>query len=299
MSVHQLRRTIDGASLSIFVQDAIRRVIDCVQRQQFSFDVTTKVTGTKSEDVVTSADFAAQRIYVELLRNRFPTWGIVAEENQLRVAAPPDMDVWWTVDPVDGTLAFARQQSHGVATMLALVLDGQIVAAGIGDISTGEIYYHEPDSRLVQRVTHHGQQIALGLNQKPLDTQHLLMRKNPLHLPPWLQPVCRSHKYDQAAPFHDIEVDHGSIGCMFARLWKREVGGLLLIAGSVNPWDRAPVLGATALLEYEWLELSPGPNGRIRANVWQPTITTEIQEQPVVLIVPRTAAGELRHQLGH
>ena len=60
---------------------------------------------------------------------------------------------FFTVDPLDGTKAFVRRQSHGVGTMVALVEQGRVVSAYVGDINTQEIYGYRPGSRAVHRIT--------------------------------------------------------------------------------------------------------------------------------------------------
>ena len=59
-----------------------------------------------------------------------------------------------TVDPLDGTKAFIRRQSHGVGTMVAMVEEGQVVSAYVGDVNTQEIYGFP--SRLHECPPHYG-----------------------------------------------------------------------------------------------------------------------------------------------
>src|SRR6185503_21353335 len=58
-----------------------------------------------------------------------------------------------TVDPLDGTKAFIRRQSQGVGTMVALVDDGRVQSAYIGDVNTQEIYGFRPASSSVHRIS--------------------------------------------------------------------------------------------------------------------------------------------------
>lgn len=151
---NDLPGAINGPMVGIVMRELVRRVIENAQMQRFCFETINKDNPYKSgQDIVTSVDLAAQAIYVKLLRECFPTWGIVAEEQGLRIDNSDGDDIWFTVDPVDGTKALARGQSHGISTMLSLVANGQVIAAVIGDISTDETYYHRPGSQTVHRLT--------------------------------------------------------------------------------------------------------------------------------------------------
>jgi myo-inositol-1(or 4)-monophosphatase len=52
-------------------------------------------------DYVTEADIAAQRLIVDMARERFPTHGIIAEEEGGAVSA--ESNTHWIIDPIDGT----------------------------------------------------------------------------------------------------------------------------------------------------------------------------------------------------
>src|SRR5690348_9870335 len=123
------------------MKEAVRRAIVAIRAQRFTFETRIKESDTPHKDFVTTADSSAQRVFVTLLRNWFPDFGIVAEEEGLRVPCThPKHDLWFTVDPLDGTRAFMRRQSHGIGTMVALVCDGQVIAACVGDVMTSEVY---------------------------------------------------------------------------------------------------------------------------------------------------------------
>lgn len=251
MSIHTLPGTMNGPVAGIVMRDLVRRVTEMAQRELFRFTAHDKTVDYKEgRDVVTTIDLAAQDIYERLLRECFPDYGIVGEERGLRIPCAPDLDIWFSVDPVDGTKALERLQSHGISTMIALIHNGVVIAAAIGDIMTGEVFYHRPGSTTVHRLARDHQVVDLLPNNKPLGDQYLLARENPLHLTPGLTALCVSNKQDKRGLFRDLEVSGGSIGCMYARLWKQEVGAILLQMSKSTPWDLMPLIGATALLNY-------------------------------------------------
>lgn len=53
--------------------------------------------------------------------------------------------------------------------------------------------------------------------------------------------------------FKNYEISGGSIGIWAARLWKREVSGLLIDKAWETPWDANPIIGISRKLGYAFL----------------------------------------------
>jgi myo-inositol-1(or 4)-monophosphatase len=102
-------------------------------------------------DVVTEVDEQAEQAIVALIRRRFPTHGVLAEEGSPGGA---DTRFRWIVDPLDGTTNFA----HGLpifCTSIAFAQDGQVLVGAIYDPLRDEMF-------LAQRGT------GATLNGRPL-----------------------------------------------------------------------------------------------------------------------------------
>jgi fructose-1,6-bisphosphatase/inositol monophosphatase family enzyme len=249
------------------MKEAVRRAIVAIRGQRFTFEATVKgpILGSDgsqdpaaaggSQDMVTSADHAAQRVYVKLLREWFPTFGIVAEEEGLAVPCThPEHDVWFTVDPLDGTKAFIRRQSHGVGTMISLVCDGEVVAACIGDVMTQEVYALRPDGDQVHRISEFGVAESLAVDPaRPLSRQYMLLRGSPQSYSPAVQAAVRH----QGGLVRGYENMGGSIGTGVARLWKGEMGVAIITAGHLTPWDGCPLLAPCRVLDFAFVHLRP------------------------------------------
>src|SRR5487761_340810 len=115
--------------VGIVMREAVSRAMSAIRQERFTFEVMEKEGyGEKMHDIVTSADRIAQMLYQKMLRECFPDFGIVAEENHLRIpCALPRKNIYFTVDPIDGTRAWARGQSHGISTMVSLVCNDEVV----------------------------------------------------------------------------------------------------------------------------------------------------------------------------
>lgn len=250
----------------------------------------------KNDDVVTDVDIRTQRVYIVLLKEYFPDYGIIAEEEGLSIPCThPTDDIYFTVDPVDGTKTYARNQSHGVGTMLALVKNGQTVAVVIGDINTDEIYayYGEEIFGVVQR---HRFGFISALKPevvKPLGKQYILLRKAPRTNPRLIQDMILPP--DEDGLFKDIEVSGGSIGIGMARLWKGEVGAAIIDPHYGTPWDSTPVIGISKRLGFAFLKLE---KGKRTFEEYVPTnIKKTTQRTYHELIIHRTHIPELQNWL--
>ncbi len=265
---------LNGHSIGIIMKEMVRRAIHEIRAQRRTFESKRKENRHKDEDFVTSADTAAQAIYLKTIRECFPEYGVIGEEENLMIPCRiAGCDLYFTVDPLDGTKAYLRRQSHGIGTMIALIRDGEVVAAAVGDINTQEIYYFRPDSDHVHRLSEYNDAEPLGaVEQAALRSQYVLLRDDP---------DCYSAQTCALARglFKSIEVSGGSIGVCFARLWKGEVGGLILSPGVDTPWDLAPIAGISKRLGFQFFALHGG------AKRFDPPVKTTTDERDFETLV--------------
>lgn len=262
--------SINGHAIGIIMKELVRRALEAIRNQQQVFEVTAKRGHSgKMDDMLTSADKAAQEVYIRSLRECFPNWGIVAEEDNLMVECADGSGYYFTVDPLDGTKAFVRRQSHGVGTMISLIRVSphylqRYVAAYVGDVNTREIYGFRPNSESVHRITEFNLSEKLKVPKVPLKRQYVLLR----------DPVNR---YSLAAQslvgksFKNHMIDGSSIGTWMARLWKGEVGAVILPPSTETPWDANPVNAISQKLGFVFLEPYLLVTGRIlKTTKWRP-----------------------------
>jgi fructose-1,6-bisphosphatase/inositol monophosphatase family enzyme len=246
---------LNAYSIGTLMKEAVRRAIVAIRAQRFTFEARTKESADHSQgDFVTTADQAAQRVFVTLLRNWFPEFGIVAEEEGLSVPCThPDNDVWFTVDPLDGTRAFMRRQSHGIGTMVALVCDGEVIAACVGDVMTREVYAARPDDSSVHRISEFGIAERLVIDaERSLSEQWVLVGEHGQ-----VRSRLLARMVEGKPPlFSGIETTTGSIGIGIARLWKSEVGAAVFGPfGRGTPWDLYPIVGLSERLGFRFYAL--------------------------------------------
>jgi fructose-1,6-bisphosphatase/inositol monophosphatase family enzyme len=240
---------ITPSLVGLAMKEMVRRAIQVIRNQRFVFDAQQKMaTDGSLSDLVTSADLEAQQAYLRVIRNCFPDYGIIAEEDGLRVdCRVPGRGLYFTIDPLDGTRAFSRRQSAGVGTMIALVDGSQVLAAYVGDVMTQEIYGYRPQAQEVHRISEFDVAERLERRDAPLSASYLLLRDQPRNYPSGVGRLLER--------FAGIDVEGGSIGISFARLWKGEVEAVLTGAHFSTPWDSAPVIGISRCLGYRFLKV--------------------------------------------
>ena len=268
----------NGHIVGSLMKEAARRAIQAIRKERFRFE--TEVKGRRAGgglDLVTTADRAAQQVYVKLLRDWFEDCGIVAEEEELRV--PGRGPLWFTVDPLDGTSAFVRRQSHGIGTMLALCHEDRVIGAVVGDVMTEELYAWRPGDTHVWRISEFGIPEELTVDpERTLADQWALVQGSPRSWP-------------ALEAFEGWETMAGSVGVGFARLWKGEVGGVLMHPQALTPWDVCPVVGISEVLGFVFLT----PSGR----PWSFRVQATVQPSPgPLLCVHRSRVEELMASAG-
>lgn len=264
--------------LSIGIKEVVERAMQIIRKERFSFKRFRKLGHSgKMDDVVTSTDLKVQELYVKLLSERFPYFGIIGEEQGLsKPCTLEGHDIWFAIDPLDGTKAFDRKEPFGVSTMIALVADGKVIASYIGDVSTGEIFYTRPNSYKVHGLTTDKvlRKVITPRSKRSLATQYLILREHPKDYSILGQMLSVPVSHDKAGLFKNIEITSGSIGVNFGRVWAGTCGGILMRPGTKTPWDMLPVQGISQKLGYRWFSVT----GK-SIESWQPTV----QKVPYIL----------------
>jgi fructose-1,6-bisphosphatase/inositol monophosphatase family enzyme len=284
----ELPGQMNGHAAGIIMKEVVRRAIISIRRQLRTFEASEKQGINKAEDFVTTADKAAQEIYLRTLRQCFPGYGVVAEEDDLSLPCEIEgEDLFFTVDPLDGTKAFMRRQSHAVGTMISLVRKGTVVSAYVGDVMTQEIYGFRPGSERVHRISEYNETERLQYIYRPLRDQYVSLRSEPEDFSEDLRKVAKGTKYQGA--FKAMEISGGSIGVDMARLWKGEIGGIVLEPFINTPWDYCPVMGISQRLGFIEVEVVDG-----QPQVMEPVFKPEpIRRDHECFIIHRSNLPEL------
>ena len=271
------------------MMELVRRAIEAIRSERYIFEAREKMGPTGNlDDVVTSADNKAQGLYVKSIQDCFPQCGIVAEEENLVVPCThPNLVIYFTIDGLDGSRAFVRRQSHGIGTMLALICNEEVISAYVGDVMTREIYGFRPLSSNVYRISGYEIPQLLHINETvPLREQYVLLRDAPSRYSQSLENMVGS----AIKIFDGFEVTGGSIGIGVARLWKNEVGAVVLRFDCENPWDWYPIVGISKTLGFTFLRVT----GTEMIEEYDPPISGNVvNESHEIIILHKSRIPEL------
>jgi myo-inositol-1(or 4)-monophosphatase len=125
-------------ALNIMVK-AARRASQIINRAAQDIE-HLKITPKKfNNDFVTEVDKAAEAAIIEVLRDAYPDYGILAEESGVSGGSEGGKDYQWIIDPLDGTTNFI----HGYpqyAVSIALMYKGQPNQAVVYDVVRNEMF---------------------------------------------------------------------------------------------------------------------------------------------------------------
>jgi len=272
-------------NLALFMRTAAEGAIQIIRNEALTFERFAKVhyDGIK-DDLATSADIKSQAHYTALVEQSFPDHRLIGEEGE---EDEPFGGRRFTCDPLDGTKAYERGQSTGVATMLAHADGDDIDAICIGDVNTGEIYQFGPDH--VPTRTRFGQTTALQTAWvKPLTGQYVLLNHPADDFPENIQKIIRAKN---GGVFKDMEVTSGSIGIIAARIWKQEVGMIVLHPSFNTPWDATPILGMNRQLGIVHIRVDHLTGN---AALFEPAAPLAVERKDFTeILVHRTYADEI------
>lgn len=127
--------------ISLLCQLAVRAGEEILKIYAEPFEVESKADGSP----VTKADAAAERIILAGLVEAFPDIPVVAEESVEAGNLPQVGDVYFLVDPLDGTKEFLKRNGEFTVN-IALIEKGVPVFGVVSAPALGEIYWGELNS---------------------------------------------------------------------------------------------------------------------------------------------------------
>jgi len=124
----------------LFLATAIEAVVRAGTAQMERFGGSFRVDKKGTIDLVTEVDVSVERMFRDLVGERFPDHQVLAEEMGGLAAAPAGP--CWVFDPIDGTTNF----THGLpifCASLALEIDGVAEVAAVYDPTRRELFTAE------------------------------------------------------------------------------------------------------------------------------------------------------------
>jgi len=124
-------------ALNIIIK-AARRASQIINRAALDLE-HLQITTKRQSDFVTEVDKAAEAAIIDILREAYPEYGILAEESGLTAGQGGGSEYQWIIDPLDGTTNFI----HGFpqyAISIALAYRGQVTQSVVYDPLRNEMF---------------------------------------------------------------------------------------------------------------------------------------------------------------
>lgn len=222
------------------------------------------------DEIVTAADPACQKIIIDRIRENYPDHGFLAEEgkeSKLLRMAPRDQEIWWVIDPIDGTNNF----SNGLlcfCVSIAAFYEGKPILGVIYDPTTDSMYAAaaEREAQLNGRRIQVSEDAISRFTSFGVDShQHPKTDKAILEIMQKTRFRCLG-----ATALHMAYVAKGSLIGMAttsARLWDIAAGVILVeqAGGRVTDLDGQPIFP----IDIETYDSEPLHTLATSAKVWE------------------------------
>ena len=290
---------IGPKNLEIWLRCLVADAAEKVQGLSDQFTPGTKVGFGGHSEVVTSADLASHQLLLNELAGVLDGFGCVSEEKKLRLACSfEDADAYITFDELDGSEAYARGFLFGVAVMLALVVNGKVVAAYIADVRSRTMVGYGPDSTgvMLWRDFDFGEaSLRLAEIERPAELQDLpvLLRDELVTYEPGIAAVARSVECGGAFKRYVVSDSGVSIGFSVLQLLLGQVGALVMRGKKRwSPWDDTPWIGMCKKLGFVCVRVSP--DGTQLIEIDPPLVQEETPRNYEIILVHHSHVGQLQ-----
>ncbi len=184
---------LEQQTLSQIVETATVAARLAGQRAMEEIDYV-KATLKNETELVTEADRHCQQIIVERIRESFPDHGFIGEEGEggrvFKRAPRGEPEIWWVIDPIDGTNNFA----HGIpifAVSIGVLYQGRPIAGVVYAPGTESMFtaVHGGEAQLNGRRIQTGSDEITALSSIGLDSHF----GDPL--PSWVTQVIHQSRF--------------------------------------------------------------------------------------------------------
>lgn len=251
-----------------------------------------------SPEPLTDGDLESHRIFVREFHELPEGFGCVGEEEDLRIECTfEDAEVRITFDAVDGTRLYAVDYPFGSTVMISLVADGQVVAAYIVDINSGDVIGYGPATAEVKRwrdfdVASDGGEPLLPDFSKPLETQSILLRKEREDYPPRVAAIACSTRHGGIFRRYVCTESGFSIGMSMWLVLCGYHGALVMASKRWSPWDDTPLIGLAKAMGMVFLR--PISDGTTLEEFEPPLVEEVAPRDYVIFVVHRSSAAALQ-----
>lgn len=121
-----------------------------------------------NNDVVTNIDLEIQSLLIKRIRKKYPEHNVIGEENT-DYRNIENAKFHWIIDPIDGTMNFARGLSL-YAVSIAITYENVVIIGATYDIESGQLFSASLNNGFYINNRKHTQSSAINLNDSIICT---------------------------------------------------------------------------------------------------------------------------------
>jgi len=207
-----------------------------------------KVSVKNENELVTQADGICQQIIIDRIKEAYPDHGFLGEEGEqgkLFKQPPRSGDIWWIIDPIDGTNNFAHKVPL-FAVSIAAMHQGHPIVGVIFDPANDYMYtaVKDDEAQLNGRHITAGDEDLSEFTSVGLDS-HFECKNG---VPPWAAEIIKLTRFRNlgTTALQMTYVAHGGLAATIVntpKLWDIAAGAVIgQSAGALfTNWQGAPI----------------------------------------------------------
>ena len=136
--MHQAKKIINNMDLTNQIIDLMRNANKAIM--EIYNDPAKKVITKKNNTPLTEADLASNKILTKGLENIFPNIPVVSEENEDSLSIPQKYNIFWLIDPLDGTKEFINRNNEFTSNVA--LIENKKTRLGFVGVPCKELVYY-------------------------------------------------------------------------------------------------------------------------------------------------------------
>ncbi|MFA5424316.1 MAG: inositol monophosphatase [Phycisphaerae bacterium] len=217
--------TLEQRDLSSLLETAI--VAARLAGQKALEDINYVKSSVKDgNEIVTESDARCQKLIIDRIKETYPDHGFIGEEGtggkMFKQAPRGDEQIWWVIDPIDGTNNYSHQMPIFTVSIAAMH-EGRPIVGVVFDPATERIYtaVEGGEAQL------NGRRITVSEDKMNMFTSVALNSSFTDSVPQWAQQIMLKTRFRNLGSLA-LELAYLACGCL--------VG---VAAGTIKLWDIA------------------------------------------------------------
>lgn len=212
----------------------LQKVQKLIIHKRFGFVVNAK----GRDDIQTDADTSVEALIADFVDECYGVYSGIIGEEKIRRKPRGRSRSWKIVDPLDGTKAFARNESYGISSLLSIYEGNEVTSSYIMNPYTDELFYFRAKSPNTWHFfKDEAPQQIVRPEPKPLSKCIIGLRSDVRIYSPFIQDLTLP--VEVGGIIKDSRGYSGSFALMIMDLVRGIIQQAIVKPGPQKPWDCA------------------------------------------------------------